>query len=259
MHKRPKTRTYAFSPSTAISTMHRLGLLLASVPFSTAIIPLAASDCPTCSKPKHCSNQGWAWAYYPNPLENTGENYPGFRADAFKTQDPTYSDVTPVIGGLTSLGADATIYGSSVELASSYYALNHYAYLWACEKGTWQFDVTGVDDILLGWVGDVAYSGWTDENANIRAVWTFLGPALPNENHFGTASFTVDLDGGAFVPLRFVFGQAQLGGQFRLTITSPSGVIVHQTGRETNNDWIVRFSCPFSPKNLRFPDFGSEA
>ncbi|KAI3323320.1 hypothetical protein HD806DRAFT_108496 [Xylariaceae sp. AK1471] len=230
-------------------------LLLATVPLSTAIYPWKPSDCPTCSKPKHCSNAGWDWAYYPSPLHNDGENYPGFLADVFKTREPSYTDVTPAIGGLTRLGADGTIYGSSAVLNNTYFVLNHHAYLWACETGTWQFDITGVDDLVLGWVGDVAYSGWTDNNADARAVWTFLGSAP----HVGSASFTTNLNGGSFVPIRFVFADAQGGGNFRLTITSPSGIIVHQTGRETNNDWIVRFSCPFSPKAPRFPEFGKES
>ncbi|KAI1310004.1 hypothetical protein F5Y03DRAFT_392435 [Xylaria venustula] len=211
-------------------------------------------SCPSCSKPKHCSNVGWDFGYYPNSLTNSGENYPGFRADTFKTQNPTFTNVTSVIGKATAF--DTSIYNSSASLQSSYFFLNHHAYLWACEKGTWQFDISGVDDLVLAWVGDLAYSGWTDDNANGRAVWTFQNTG---GTRTGSASFTADLAGATFVPVRFVFANAQGGGAFKVTITSPSGIIVHQTGRDTNNDWIVRYSCPGSAKAPKFPAFGQES
>ncbi|KAI3319321.1 hypothetical protein HD806DRAFT_509656 [Xylariaceae sp. AK1471] len=238
-----------------IPTMQRLGLhLLAAVPFTTAIYPGYPTDgCPTCAKPKHCSNEGWDWAYYPNPIRNTADNYPGFRADVFKTIAPTYANVTPVIGELASVGGGGTFYNSSSTLNSSFFALNQHAYLWACEKGTWTFNISNVDDLVLAWVGDKAYSGWTDDNADARAVFLFENPG-----RVGSANFAVDLDGGAFVPIRFVLANAQGdGGSFRLNITSPSGIVVHQSGRETDNGWIVRSSC-FAPEAPLFPAFGKE-
>ncbi|KAI1765274.1 GLEYA domain-containing protein [Hypoxylon sp. FL1150] len=238
-------------------------LVLASVPMSTAIIP-PIELCPSCPKPIHCSNEGWDWAYYSNPIHNDGEDYPGFRADVYKTQIPVYKTqipvyvgTTPWIGGhlgYTDAGLDTTIfYGSSPQLNSTYFALNHHAYLYACEPGTYQFDVSLVDDVVLAWVGDAAYSGWTDANADAKAVWTFLGGA---GQHYGSASFRRDLDGGRFYPMRFVFADAQGGGNFNLTITSPSGVIVHQSGRDS--DWVVRTSCDLGISAPRFPDFGKE-
>ncbi|RWA09016.1 hypothetical protein EKO27_g6091 [Xylaria grammica] len=209
------------------------------------------SACPSCSKPKQCENVGWDWAYYPNPLTNNGENYPGFRGDSFKTKTPTYTGVTPVIGKASAFGT--TIYNSTSTLDSAYFVLNQHAYLWACEKGTWQFDITGVDDLALAWVGDLAYSGWTDSNASGRAVWTFQGTG----SHTGSASFTAELEGSSYVPVRFLFANGQGGGAFKVTITSPSGIIVHQTGRDTNNDWIVRYSC-FESQAPKFASFGQE-
>ncbi|KAI6093483.1 GLEYA domain-containing protein [Hypoxylon rubiginosum] len=231
-------------------------LLLASVPMSTAIIP-PIELCPSCPKPIRCFNEGWDWAYYSNPRHNDGEDYPGFRADVYKTQAPVYSGTTPWIGGhlgYTQANPDTTIfYGSSPQLNSTYFALDHHAYLYACERGTWQFDVSLVDDVVLAWVGDAAYSGWTDANADVKAVWTFLGGA---GQHYGSASFSKDLDGGRFYPMRFFFANAQWGGNFNLTITSPSGVIVHQSGR--NSDWVVQSSCGLDTSAPRFPDFGEE-
>ncbi|KAI1641779.1 GLEYA domain-containing protein [Daldinia loculata] len=237
-------------------TLQNLSIfLLASLPLSTAILPIEL--CPSCPKPEHCSNQGWDWAYYSNPLRNDGENYPGFRADVYKTRNPVYSGVTPWIGGqlgYTDANPDtSTFYGSPVELNSTYFALNHHAYLYACEGGTWQFDITHVDDVVFAWIGEAAVSGWTDANADAKAVWTFVG----NDYHYGSASVRKDLEGNRFHPLRFVFADGQWGGVFNLTITSPSGIIVHQSGRDS--DWIVRYSCGFDTSAPRFPDFGSES
>ncbi|KAI0525730.1 hypothetical protein F5B22DRAFT_357636 [Xylaria bambusicola] len=207
--------------------------------------PSDPDTCQSCPKPKRCSSIGWDWAYYPNPLTNSGENYPNFRADVFKAQTPAYTGETPVIGRASAFGT--TIYNSSTTLNSAYFVLNQHAYLWACEAGTWQFDISGVDDLVLAWVGDLAYSGWTDDNASGRAVWTFQGTA----SHTGSASFTAELPGSSFVPVRFLFANAQGGGAFKVTITSPSGVIIHQTGRDTNNGWLVR-DC-----GVRAPGFAS--
>ncbi|KAI1499568.1 GLEYA domain-containing protein [Biscogniauxia marginata] len=227
-------------------------ILLASMPFgNTGVVP-PKELCPNCPKPLHCLNQGWDWAYYENPIFNAGEGYPTFSADAYKTREPLYSDVTPSIGGQVGAGAGTSpVYGSSTELNATYFALNHHAYLYACESGRWQFDITFVDDVVFAWVGDTAYSGWTDENADAKAVWTFQGT-----NHFGSASFVQELDGGRFYPLRFVFADGQAGGRFELTITSPSGIIVHQSGRDS--DWIVRFLCDLATSAPRFPEFGKE-
>ncbi|KAI1418751.1 hypothetical protein F5Y12DRAFT_789623 [Xylaria sp. FL1777] len=212
-----------------------------------------ATGAASCSNPKHCSNVGWDWAYYPNPLTSNGENYPGFRADVFKTETPTYTNTTPVIGRASAFGT--TIYNSSTTLNRTYFVLNQHAYLWACEEGTWQFDISGMDDLVLAWVGDLTYSGWTDDNASGRATWTFQGTGA----HAGSASFTAELGAFSFVPVRFLIANAQDGGAFKVTITSPSGIIVHQTGRETNNDWIARYLCAGAPKAPEFPSFKQES
>ncbi|KAI2618397.1 hypothetical protein GGR54DRAFT_153344 [Hypoxylon sp. NC1633] len=116
----------------------------------------------------------------------------------YKTRDPLYSDVTPWISGrlsYTKANPDtSSFYKSSTKLNSTYFALNHHAYLYACEGGTWQFDITFVDDVVFGWVESATRRtpGWTDQNADAKAVWTYLG-----DNHYSSASFRQDLDGGS--------------------------------------------------------------
>lgn len=234
------------------SFLQPLSLFLASVPLSIAGIP-PTTFCPSCPKPVHCDNAGWDWAYYSNPLFNSGEGYPGFSADSYKTKQPEYTAVTSSIGGrLGDINASpSSFYGSTAELNATYFAINHHAYLYACEAGMYQFDISFVDDVVFAWVGETAYTGWTNRNRDAKAVWTFQG-----DTHYGSASFRKDLAIGSFNPLRFFFANGQNGGLFNLTITSPSGVIVHQSGRDS--DYIVRYSCDFQISAPKFPEFGAE-
>ncbi|GAP84204.1 putative conidiospore surface [Rosellinia necatrix] len=210
--------------------------------------PSYPPDYPTCAKPKHCSNVGWDWAEYPNPVTYTGAGYPGFRGDVYKTKAPDHTGVTTVIGGVPSLGG--SIYNYSTPVPTTYFALNHHAYLWACEAGDWRFDIGRVDDIVQLWVGDKAYSGWADENTDARVVYNAGSSA---------GSFVATLRGGGFVPIRVLFANAQGGGAFQLNVTSPGGTVVHQTGRNTENDYFVRYSCHGEPHAPEFAPFGQEA
>ncbi|KAI5917181.1 GLEYA domain-containing protein [Camillea tinctor] len=247
------------------STIQSLTLLLATayapsingaaMPYPEVPVPYPGDLCPpSCAKPLHCLNAGWDWAYYSNPLRNTGNgDYPGFSPESFKTKEPVYTGVTDTIGGRISDGTNGVVpvYGSSADLNATYFALNHHAYLYACESGAWQFNVSGVDDGVYVWLGEPAYTGWTDENANAKAFWAF-----DNGTKLGSKSFESQLTGGQYYPLRVVFGNGLGIGSFNFTITSPSGIVVHQSG--TDSDYLVRFSCDLEQSAPRFPEFGKE-
>ncbi|KAI0598927.1 GLEYA domain-containing protein [Biscogniauxia sp. FL1348] len=235
------------------STIQSLALLLAaSTPLTHAAAVTYPGDlCPsTCAKPLHCLNEGWDWAYYSNPLRNEGNKYAGFSPESFKTKEPIYTGVTGAIGVRFTKGSPgvAPVYGSSTGLNTTFFALNQHAYLYACESGAWQFNLTGVDDAAFAWLGETAYSGWTEKNANATSKFT---PA-----NLGTSSFVSQLTGGQYYPLRVVFGNGQGIGGFNFTITSPSGVVVHQSG--TDSDYLVRFSCDLANSAPRFQEFGKE-
>ncbi|KAI1493309.1 GLEYA domain-containing protein [Biscogniauxia mediterranea] len=239
------------------TTTQSLALLLAASArlAHAAAVTYPGDLCPsTCGKPLHCLNAGWDWAYYANPLHNNGNDYPGFSPESFKTKEPVYAGVTGAIGGPVgnaSAGV-APIYESSADLNATYFALNQHAYLYACESGAWQFNLTGVDDAAFAWLGDAAYSGWTAKNANATAIWSFTNSRV----HLGSSSFVGQLTGGQYYPLRVVFGDGQGAGSFNFTITSPSGVVVHQSG--VDSDYLVRFSCDLAQSAPRFPEFGKE-
>ncbi|RSL52423.1 hypothetical protein CEP53_008099 [Fusarium sp. AF-6] len=176
-----------------------------------------------------------------------------FHPASFKTQNPLYVGTTPYVGGLyqpNSENAPGPIYGSTADLNLDYFALNHHAYLYACETGTYQFNIPYANDAVYLWVGAKAYAGWIEINADAKARYN-------QPDHIaGSASFSIDIPGGAYVPIRFVYGQAQYGGGFQFTITSPSGQVV--VGSEaTSSPYVVRYSCDgiLAPQ---YPAFGQE-
>lgn len=209
----------------------------------------AASICQT---PIACNNLGFDWAYYSNPAQNTDTTYSSFHPSSFKRVNPSFVGTTRQIGGLyNSPGTDPVgpIYGSS-DLALDYFALNHHAYIYACEAGTYKFDIPYANDGVYLWVGAKAYAGWTDGNADAKALYN-------QPDHIaGSASFTVDIPADVYIPIRIVYGQAQYGGGFTFTITSPSGKILLDSGA-ASSPFIVRNSCD-GVSAPQYPQFGQE-
>ncbi|KIL87957.1 hypothetical protein FAVG1_08839 [Fusarium avenaceum] len=205
-----------------------------------------------CQTPIACNNLGFDWAYYSNPAQNTDTTYSSFHPSSFKRANPSFVGTTRQIGGLyNSPGTDPVgpIYGSS-DLALDYFALNHHAYIYACEAGTYKFDIPYANDGVYLWVGAKAYAGWTDGNADAKALYN-------QPDHIaGSASFTIDLPADVFIPIRIVYGQAQYGGGFTFTITSPSGKILLDSGA-ASSPFIVRNSCD-GVSAPQYPQFGQE-
>ncbi|RBR13478.1 uncharacterized protein FIESC28_08178 [Fusarium coffeatum] len=209
-----------------------------------------AAACPT---PVSCDNLGFDWAYYSNPAQNTDATYSSFVPQSFKSRNPLYFGTTRQIGGLYQPGngaQDGPIYGSSIDLSLNYFALNHHTYLYACEAGTYKFDIPYANDALYFWIGAKAYAGWTSGNADAKALYD-------QPDHIaGSASYEVDLPGGVYIPLRFVYGQAQYGGGFTFTVTSPSGQVL--VGDDVaSSPYVVRYSCD-GVTAPQYPPFGQE-
>ncbi|KAI1056553.1 hypothetical protein LB507_001425 [Fusarium sp. FIESC RH6] len=208
-----------------------------------------AAACPT---PVSYDNLGFDWAYYSNPAQNTDTTYSSFVPQSFKQVNPVYIGTTRQIGGLyqPENGAPAgLIYGSS-DLDLDYFALNHHAYLYTCDAGRYRFDIPYANDALYLWLGAKAYAGWSSGNADAKALYN-------QPDHIaGSASYEIDLPGGVYIPLRFVYGQAQYGGGFTFTITSPSGQVL--VGNDvTSSPYVVRYSCD-GVAAPAYPPFGQE-
>ncbi|KAH7258786.1 hypothetical protein NW759_014204 [Fusarium solani] len=209
-----------------------------------------ATACPT---PISCDNLGFDWAYYSNPAQNTDTTYSNFHPDSFKRVNPLYVGTTPYVGGLYQPGSEnapGPIYGSATDLSLDYFALNHHGYIYACETGTYQFNIPYANDAVYLWLGAKAYAGWSESNADAKARYN-------QPDHIaGSASFSITVPAGAYVPIRFVYGQAQYGGGFYFTITTPNGQVI-ASNEATASPYVVRYSCDniLAP---RYPAFGQE-
>ncbi|KAM0546987.1 hypothetical protein ACHAPJ_010650 [Fusarium lateritium] len=208
------------------------------------------SECPT---PVTCDNLGFDWAYYSNPAQNTDTTYSSFHPDSFKRVNPLYVGTTRQIGGLYQGEGNTPqgpIYGSTSDLDLDYFALNHHAFLYACEAGTYKFDIPYANDAVYLWLGAKAYAGWTENNADAKARYN-------QPDHIaGRASFETEIPEGAYIPLRFVYGQAQYGGGFQFTVTAPSGQVLVSNG-DISSPYVVRYSCD-GITAPRYPAFGGE-
>ncbi|KAF5665257.1 conidiospore surface protein [Fusarium circinatum] len=209
-----------------------------------------AAQCPT---PSACNNLGFDWAYYSNPAQNTDSTYSSFVPQSFKQDNPVYVGTTRQIGGLFQPGSGAQsgpIYGSPQDFPLDYFALNHHGYLYSCDAGTYKFDIPYANDAVYLWIGQNAYLGWNSGNANAKALYN-------QPDHIaGTAHFEIDLPAGQYIPIRFVYGQAQYGGGFTFTVTAPNGQVL--VGNDvTASPYIVRNSCDgiLAPA---YPPFGQE-
>lgn len=105
---------------------------------------------------------------------------------------------------------------------------------------------TADDDIMLVWLGPLAYSGWTRSNANLES-------AFPTVQ---TVTYTASLVQGQYYPLRLAFANAGGAGIENIAITDPSGAVI--LGASTNaNPSVIQYSCDGTAVP-RFPLFGQE-
>ena len=110
--------------------------------------------------------------------------------------------MTNSVGGISLPGSSqVSIYGSP-PLYSNYFVLNHRGYIFAQQSGTYTFSVGGVDDAVYIWIGPLAYTGWTKQNANVFLTYPRSG------------NFQINLVKGNYYPLRIAFAQAQGAASF---------------------------------------------
>ncbi|CAD0093002.1 unnamed protein product [Aureobasidium mustum] len=189
---------------------------------TTTLPTTSTSTVNYCPTPPSCNNEGIRWT-------------------------PEYQATASVCGGLYANDVgEISIYGSTQTFESDYFTLNHVGYIFAQSSGTYTFTLTQPDDIALLWLGSKAYSGWTRANADATAV--IVGRP--------SASATVDLVQGQYLPFRVVFGQAQGAVSFYLTLTAPDGTVILNSDTP-DSPFLVQFSCDGTSAPA-FPAFGSE-
>ncbi|KAL6801580.1 GLEYA domain-containing protein [Trichoderma sp. SZMC 28012] len=237
------TRTVIVSPTITITkTVGPVGNGDPVVTTSTATQTITTGACPA---PSSCGNQGIEFAYY---NRNVDDDFADWHPEEYKTIQPEYQGVTNVIGGISFQdSAPKSIYGSP-PLSESDFVLNHHGYIYARQTGTYTFTLNLVDDAAYIWIGPEAYSGWTGDNADLKAVYN-NGPA--------TGTFTADLQEGQYYPFRIVYGQGPRIAEFDIEVSAPDGT-TFLSSDTTGSPYLVRFSCDRSTAP-RFSSFGFES
>ncbi|KAI1105830.1 GLEYA domain-containing protein [Jackrogersella minutella] len=232
---------------TSFSTTHPVTTTTVSVVGTTTTTPTTLSTTTSfaaasaCAAAQQCGNQGVQWAEYPNTSgDNEDGTYSSFLPEAYKTATPDHTGTLSNLGGIAN--SDLSAYGSSIP--STEFVLNHRGYLFVPQTGTYTFSHGRVDDGLVLWVGSPAYQGWTRANADFAAAYGT-----------GAGSATVDLVAGDYVPIRYVFAQADGGSGFQLTVTAPDGTVFLDS-TTTTSPYLVQYLCGDNAR--MYPDFGQE-
>lgn len=180
----------------------------------------------------------------PNPVDS---NYSAFDPTAIKTETPVYQAVTTETGLVADGTSPISIYGSNMTFPATYFVLNHRGYIHAVAGGTYAFTSVNVDDIILVWIGEDAYAGWTRDNADLVQVHSTNG---------GTRLVTRDLEEGEYYALRIVYANAQEAVLEDFSITAPNGTVVLGPGTGAS-PYIVQYSCD-GVAAPPYPPFGQE-
>ncbi|RYP38742.1 hypothetical protein DL768_010753 [Monosporascus sp. mg162] len=239
-------RQYSTSSCHPTKTVTETATCTAATPTAPTSSP---TGCPaTCPPPPSCNNLGFDWAYYNNSARNGDATYSTFHPDSFKNVRPVHVGTTSYVGGIFREQGD--IYDSDVDFRLDFFALNHHAYFYACEAGTYRITIPYANDAVDLWTGAKAYSGWTDENADARARYN-------QPDHIaGSANFNLNIPANTYVPIRFFYGQAQYGGGFTFNVTTPSGQVI-VSSESTFSPYVVRYSCDRTTAPM-FRPFGRE-
>ncbi|KUI66791.1 hypothetical protein VM1G_02265 [Cytospora mali] len=213
-------------------------------PSTTVTVTPTATNifCPSPTPDLSCSNQGVEFGYYSSPFGvNNDGAYTRFNPTYFKTVQPKVSGIAGSAGGIGGSCANSystfSFYGNTEYC--DYIALNYRGYLYAGQSGTFTFDITAADDIVLVWVGSTAYSGWTRANALLDVTYPELGAGTGGG---GTITGTYVATAGEYIPLRIVFSQGDGPFGFGIDITAPDGTVV-LSADTTTSDFLVTESC----------------
>ncbi|KFY41684.1 hypothetical protein V495_04833 [Pseudogymnoascus sp. VKM F-4514 (FW-929)] len=196
-----------------------------------------------------CGNQGLQYAFYSNTKPDgstnlfTGTGYPTFDPAKFKTDPLQYSGTTPSIG----FSSATPIYGNA-PTDPNYTVINHRAYIFAQQSGTYTFRLPLVDDISILWVGPAAYSGFTRANANI--VQSFVSGAQT------PVTYTVTFEEGKYYPMRVIWANGGGAGVMSFELKGPDGKVIIDASTTEPSPFLVQYSCDETTAP-RFAPFGN--
>ncbi|KEQ66932.1 uncharacterized protein M437DRAFT_39399 [Aureobasidium melanogenum CBS 110374] len=224
---------------------------------STSMSPSSSttsSQTPTNTPDVSCDNQGLAYAVQDNPYRNdysSSDPYSSFNASYFQTAPVEYESTTTKLGFNASDGSPPQqVYGQGPDFTTTNITINNRGYLYAKESGNYTFTAPSVDDIFLLWLGPNAYNNYTRRDANL--VQNYVDPRLGSS----ATTYSINLTQGTYTPLRFIYANAQQGGNYELKITAPDGSTIIDSSTTQKSPYLVQYSCDGSAP--RFPAFGND-
>ncbi|KAL2206900.1 hypothetical protein CC79DRAFT_1398765 [Sarocladium strictum] len=182
----------------------------------------------TCSTPT-CPT-GISRAQYPQPFGGAGGFNNRFNTTYFKETTPDSQDIVSTFSDI----GDAAGNERSYEYAT---------FVYSCEGGRFDFQITNADDIALAWFGGLACGDFEKLNNQTYASYE-EGP--------GDVTFTANLEPETYFPIRLIFVNSGGPASLDISVTGPDGSI----GDDENGYGFFPDTCDDSNS---FVPFGSEA
>ncbi|EFY98913.2 GLEYA adhesin domain protein [Metarhizium robertsii ARSEF 23] len=190
-------------------------------------------------KPPTCGQPGFDWAEWRGPL-----SWNSVKSPPFTEYDPTvFKSQRPEHGGRTNtllIDNPEELYGQTIDINLA--SVIHQGFLLAPETGNYTFIFGQADDIVLVWLGENAFRGWTRANADIER--TYIPP--PGDE----TRTTRHLEQGTYYPIRVAWGDKGGNTAMSVRIMAPNGTEL--TGQ--NGGYFRTEACDGSYD--KFPPYG---
>ncbi|CAD6448421.1 730eb83d-c379-4cb9-af08-d413e0040caf [Sclerotinia trifoliorum] len=198
------------------------------------------------SDPVTSSNLGINFAYFSNPTLTTGYGSSQFDVNSLNGKIPTYTGTASQIGfSNTAAGSDVTLYPGAPSCSVEQLAIVHTGYVYARKAGTYTFDITAFDDIVMGWIGSNAFGSYSSSNADLSAA--------SSDTHNAVTTVSKTLAAGQLVPFKVLWANGASSGSLGFTIKGPDSILLSSSSGSAKD--VI--TTPSSVQTFSFPSVAS--
>ncbi|KAJ8068397.1 hypothetical protein OCU04_003957 [Sclerotinia nivalis] len=198
--------------------------------------------------PVTSSNLGVNFAYFSNPALNTGYGSAQFDINSLNGKIPTYTGTASQIGfSNTAAGSSVTLYPGAPSCSVEQLAIVHTGYVYARKAGTYTFNITAFDDIVMGWIGSNAFGSYSASNADLNAANSGTLNAVT------TVSKT--LTAGQILPFKVLWANGASSGNLGFSIKGPDSILLSSSSGSAKD--II--TTPSNIQTFSFPSVASIA
>jgi len=201
-----------------------------------------------------CNNGGIQYAIYNNPfsVDNNNRSYPAFDPSYFQRAAAETAGLSTTLSYLAAgiKGETVCAYGSITTVPASKFVIDHKAYLYGAEAGTYTFTSYNADDYTGLWTGSFATRDYTRQNEVFEHLYY--------NGHQSVKSYTVTLRQGQYMPFRLMYANGGGAAVLNYTITAPSGRVVVSDSTRDTAPYVVQSSCDGSQITPAFKPWGAE-